>query len=179
MKNIFTEANKRIHTTYIAIITALIMTMVMAGIGVESGFDRRVNESREAYNEARAQYETECESLRQEQVYWQRIEGDYNAMAEELTAIYAERQAEIDAEAERVASLTPGEQAAEAAIREYNTMVNSLRASNPEYAELYVAYAGYISQDIFNLSKAELETYTALYMRKVEIESAYIAEHSN
>lgn len=144
-------------------------------------FNNAVSETKLAYDEARAAYEVAHYDIVSNQKKWeaqlQSKQDEVNKANEEMQALYDERQAEWDAEETRWNALTPNEQRAEQACRAYNEMVSNLRASNSEYAEIYVALSDYLFDDIFNIGKDKAEEYARLYSRKKEIEQEYLEKH--
>jgi len=186
-----TKQPKKNHSFLIMNIIYIVLILAMAGGGIygylyltesyeqqyTEAYNKAVSEQKALFDSAKKQYEDAYALLLTEEADWKtglsEKQNELNSLNEELSAIYAARQAEIDAEEARWNALSPEEQEAERKCSDYNEMVSELRATNPEYAQIYVEYANYLSRDIFSLSREEALAYTELYDRKTAIEQAY------
>lgn len=179
-----TEQNKaeikKIHKTY-RVILVIVAVLVVAGIIILNfAFKNAVSLQKAEYEASKAAYDKAYNEIITAQEDWKKELSDkqdaLNKAYEELEAIYAERQAEIDAEEARWNALTKEEQDAETSCNSYNEMVSHLRANNTDYAELYVDYAKYLDKNIFELGKEEALAYTELYEKKIRIEKQYMID---
>lgn len=187
---------KKSHKFLIMNIIYIVLILALAGGGIygyfyitesyeaqyAEAYNKAVAAQKSIYDSAKSKYDTAYAKLLAEEADWKNSletkQNELNAANDELSAIYAERQAEIDAENARWNALSPEEQEAEKACCKYNDMVSELRATNPEYAKLYVEYATYLTNGIFTLSREEALAYTELYDKKTAIEQEYIKSHS-
>jgi len=179
-----TEQNKaeikKIHKTY-RVILVIVAVLVVAGIIILNfAFKNAVSLQKAEYEASKAAYDKAYNEIITAQEDWKKELSDkqeaLNKAYEELEAIYAERQAEIDAEEARWNALTKEEQDAETSCNSYNEMVSYLRANNTDYAEIYVDYAKYLDKNIFELGKEEALAYTELYEKKIRIEKQYMID---
>lgn len=189
------ENTEKKSKTYILHIVYLLIIALIIGGGVYGYFyitKQYETEYQAAYNEAlskqvaeyessKAKYEKAYDIILKEEADWQKElenkQAELNRINEELTDIYTKRQAEIDAENARFNALSLEEQQAELTCYAYNEMVATLRATNSEYAALYVEFSNYLLKDIYNLGREESLAYTELYQKKAEIEKAYLKDH--
>lgn len=186
-----TEKSKKSHKFLIMNLVYIILILALAGGGVygyfylteayevqyTEAYSLAVAEQESVYAAAKKQYDEAYTHLLEEEADWkaslEKKQMELNLANEELAEIYAQRQKDIDDENNRWNALSAEEQEAELICRDYNAMVSELRSTNPEYAQLYVEYAAYLTRDIFNLSREEALAYTELYAKKRDIEQTY------
>lgn len=164
------------------IVLGLIGVMVIAGIVILNfAFRNAVALQKAEYEASKALYDKAYEEVIGAQDNWkQELSDKQNALNKayaELEEIYAQRQAEIDAEEARWNALSEAEKEAEQKCNLYNEMVSYLRANNSEYAKIYVEYSRYLDKNIFEIGSAEALAYTELYEKKINIEKQYMLEN--
>lgn len=192
-----TKQPKKNHSFLIMNIIYIVLILAMAGGGVygylyltesyeqqyTEAYNKAVSEQKAVYDSARKQYDEAYDKLLKEESDWkvqlEEKQNELNASNAELQAIYDARQAENTAEATRIASLSKEELEAELTCYKYNEMVSELRATDPEYAKIYVEYSKYLLRNLFALSREEAKAYTELYDRKNAIEEAYLSSHAD
>ncbi len=176
-----TKSGKLVHVIYLVVIFLL---LAAAGVGfylLKTDYDARyevaVSKQKSLYENARSEYESKLKSVIEEESQWKKELSDkqdeLNEAYADVERVYAERQAEIDAETARWVALSPEEQEAEIKAVEYNEMVAKLRETNEEYKLLYVEYSKYLGADVLNIGKEDVLAYTTLYNRMLEIEKEY------
>lgn len=180
------KTSKVTHIIYITVIVLLLGAAIGGYFYLNSVYEERyteaVSEQKKIYTDATIEYEDALNHILKEEEDWKKELSDkqdeLNKAYEKVSEVYAERQAEIDAEKNRWDALSEAEKEAEMKAIEYNKMVSFLRSTNEEYANLYVEYSKYLGEDVFNLGKEEILLYTELYNRKTEIEKDYLAKNN-
>lgn len=171
----------KVHIIYCMVIIAMLAVMIVGAIATAKNYADAVGDRKSAYKQAKVEYDEAYERIVKEEKAWKKemakLQDDLNETTKELNEIYEKREADQKAEEKRWKSLSKAEQQAEKKCISYNQMVSYLRANNPDYAKLYVKYASYISQDVFNLDKAKLVEYTNLYKQKLAIEQEYMKKN--
>lgn len=175
------DTTKKLHIIYGSIIGALIILIIAGALYYLLNYKKDTAAANKAYENAKSEYEEAHSRILEEEKMWKAelvtTHDEANSMAAELAEIYKERQEEKDAEDARWNSLTSAEKQAEKKCEAYNEMVSYLRKNNPSYAKIYVEYASYLDQDIFNLDSDKLLDYTNLYDKKIAIEKKYMETH--